>query len=252
MAELKNKIIVNAKDGELIVRTGEAKPNFKVRKGIDVSGNIEVPLRHLEKLTATELDDDAIVLQSGKESIIIESYLTVDRDAMQIGFKENAGKEYESRYLGTLALDTDFLGFGINDASVTYTTLQLAEKIKMNRSFFEKKTDAMRLVSELRGFEAKVNKEVEAKVDDRANRRVLLAQTVTTNIPESFKMNIPVFKGQGKVILDVEVGIDPYDLSCRLISPEVNDHIHEIKNQVIDEQLDAIRDLHPELRIFEI
>src|SRR5690606_9546607 len=115
-----------------------------------------------------------------------------------------------------------------NDPAVTYTALQLADKIRMNRSFFENKSDAMRLVSELREFEAKVNKEVESKADGRANRRVLLAQTVTTNVPESFRMNVPVFKGLGKVAIEVEIGIDPYDLSCRLISPGANDHIHEV------------------------
>lgn len=242
------KINVEPVDGELVLRTGKATENFKVRKPIQIVGTIGIALSQLSKKSTTMLEDEALSL----ESYIDESYLTVDRDAMIIEFVENAGKDYESVYSGKLTFDSDFEKFGINKAAVSYTPMKLAEMIKMNRSFFEQKTEAMRLVSVLMGFEAKVNKEVEAKDDGRANRRILRAQTVTTNIPEGFTMKLPIFKGQPSKSVAIEIGIDPNDLSCRLISPEVNDYIIETKNEIIDGQISEIQKLHPELRIFEL
>lgn len=247
---------------ELIVWHGDAKPNFKVRKPIKISGTIGLPLAHLTQVTATQLDylqDSKEVdllavkmLQPGTLSVIEESYLTIDRDKMVIAFVENAGKEYESTYTGALTLNPDFIDFGINDLTVSYVPIQLAQKIKMNRAFFENKTVAMQLVSELMGFEAKINKEVEAKADERATRRVLMAQTVTTNIPEGFKMKMPIFKGGESVVFEVEINIDPQNLNCVLVSPEANDLVTETKNNIIDEQKAKIVELHPGLRIFEI
>lgn len=250
-----NKVFIDAKDGrnEVIWRTGAAPDNFKVRKSIFVTGTIGVPLAHLDKSTVTEVGDGELEhLKKGKSNVVEESYLLIDRDKMDIVFVEFAGRDYESKYTGKLSFDPDFLNFGINNMEVSYTTIKLAEKIKMNRSFFENRSDAMRLVSELLNFEAKVNKEVEAKADERANRRVLLAQTVTTNLPENFKLKIPIFKGEPAQVVDIEIGIDPIDLSCRLISPEVNDFINDTKNSILDEQKTKIAELHPELRIFEV
>lgn len=251
MENKKLNVTLGGDNNEIIWREGTAPENFKVRKGLKVEGTITVPLRHLEKETLTEREFGTDYLKPQSKDVINESYLTVDRDKMAIEFVEFAGKEHESRYIGKLVLNPDFEKFGINQ-NESSTPLQLAELIKMNRSFFESKTEAMKLVSELRGFEAKVNREVEAKADDRANRKVLLAQTVTTNIPEGFKLKLPIFKGAEPVTFEVEIGIDPHDLSCRLISPEANDIVNDTKNEIIDGQLAEISELHPGLRIFEI
>lgn len=244
-------VTLGGDNNEIIWREGAAPENFKVRKGLTVTGTIGVPLVHLAKETLTQLADDWETLSPGEINVINESYLTVDRDKMEIVFVEFAGKEYESRYIGRLVLSPDFEKFGINQ-NKSYTPLELAELIKMNRSFFESKTEAMKLVSELRNFEAKVNREVEAKADDRANRMVLWAQTVSTNVPDGFKLKLPIFKGADPKVFEVEIGIDPMDLSCRLISPEANDIVNDTKNDIIDDQKTKIQELHEGLRVFEL
>lgn len=249
--ETEKKINITLTEGqkEVTVLHGTAKPHFKIRKPILIDGNIDVPLVHLSKKSLTQLD---YVDWHELGGIIDQSYLRVNRDNMEISFIENAGKDFESQYTGRLILDLAFREFGINDNTKSYTPLQLSEKIKLFRSFFENKTEAMKLVSQLRDFEAKVNKEVEAKADERANRKVLFHQTVTTNIPEAFKIKLPIFKGHPPISFEVEIGIDPVNLNCVLLSPEANDLVLEGKNTIIDEQLLKIRELHPTLRIFEV
>jgi len=250
MEKLNLKVLKGCK--ELIIRQGNAPENFEERKQILVVGNIDVPYVHLSKPSKTLISEQELLMFRNLDDVIHESYLQIDIDKMCIKFHENAGKEYQSIYSGSLKMDTVFIDLGINDNSVSYTPFSLAEKIKRYRSFFESKTDAMKLVSVLRDFEAKVNKEVEAKADERANKRVLLAQTVTTNIPEAFKIKAPIFKGVDPVLFEVEISIDPTNLQCLLVSPDANDIILQKKNEVLKEQERKIGELWPDLRIFWI
>lgn len=228
--------------------------NFQTRKGINVCGQIDVPYQHLRKVTQTIIEDSIGYRELHLSPMITEtvktSFLLISRDERCIEFVENAGNVFQSQYTGRLEFDENFKKFNINQ-NEEINPFALAEKIKMNRSFFESKTEAMKLVSILMGFEAKVNREIEAKDDGRANKRALFAQTVQTNLPEGFKLKLPIFKGMPAVVFEVEIAIDSNNLQCRLISPEVNDFINEQTDAIIDEQIEKIVALHPELRIFE-
>lgn len=259
------QINLHVKEGqnEVIIRHGEAEPVVPFRKPIAVSGILEVPRVHLTNPTRwltnknvpeNILDYKAEIrleMKEAADSPINYSHLVVNRDKGTIEFIEDAGNPWESRFKGVLEFDPRFEKFSINTGR-SYTTIDLANFIKMNRSHFETKDKAMLLVSELRNFKAKVDKEIENAADERGNRKILLAQAVESNIPESFRINVPVFKGHPAQSLEVEISIDPSDLSCSLVSPEVNDFIEETKDQLIDAELEQIRELHPTLRIFEV
>lgn len=249
---------------ELIVRHGEAEKLVPFRESITITGQLDVPRVHLTNpskwLTKVNFEHpgDGMLDETGLEKLRKESdsplnfsHLRVERSARKITFCEDAGNPWESNYHGRLEFDPRFSKFKINSGE-SYTTLDLANFIKMNRSHFETRDKAMQLVSELRNFKAKVDKDVENAADDRGNRRILLAQAVESNIPESFKITVPVFKGQDPMTLEIEIAINPQDLSCSLISPEVNDYIEDTTDSLIDAELDKIRELFPNLRIFEV
>lgn len=151
---------------------------------------------------------------------------------------------------GSLKLHQDLLKFQIN-GSKTYNTLELSDFIKMNRHYFENKDIAMKLVSELRNFEGKVHRDIEMKADTRANQKVLIHQAVESNIPDGFILVLPVFVGQDKVRLPVEINITA-DFSCSLISPDLKQMVDEETKVIIDGQLELIKKLHPSLKIFEL
>ena len=236
---------------EVIIRHGQAVAVVPFREKINIKGTLEVPRKHLENPSKWLTKKETTILSKEGDAPLNYSHLEVNRDKGTIRFVEDAGNPWQSTFTGTLELDPRFEKFGINSGR-TQTTLDLANFIKMNRSHFETKDKAMMLVSELRNFKAKVDKEVENAADDRGNRRILLAQAVESNIPETFKITVPVFKGFPAQTLEVEIAIDPSDLSCSLISPEVNDYIEETKDDLIDAEIEKIEALHPTLRIFEI
>lgn len=239
------KLQVEKGTNEVIIRHGEAAREVPFRGSIDVSGTLEVPRVHLENhskwLTKVELDlkeeklpkEEIVRLESESDSPLAFSFIKVNREKGGIRFFEDVGMPWESSYEGALRLDPRFEKFGINSGK-SYTTFELSDFIKMNRSHFETKDKAMMLVTQLRQFKAKVDKDVENSDDGRGNKKILLAQAVESNIPESFRINVPIFKGFEKVSIEVEISINASDFSCTLISPEVADYIEETKDRLID------------------
>lgn len=80
------------------------------------------------------------------------------------------------------------------------------------------------------------------------------SQVVDSNLPKSFKLNIPLFKGFACEEIEVEIyaDVDGRDVSLSLVSAGANETIEEYKNRVIDEQLDQIRAIAPNIAIIEV
>lgn len=101
---------------------------------------------------------------------------------------------------------------------------EMADMIKAYRSYFTSQADAMKLVNELRNFKAKIDKEIEASDDKRGNTKFLRSQIVESNLPKSFKLEIPIFKGQPKKTIEVEVEVNPDNLRLHAHQPRGQRH----------------------------
>jgi len=110
----------------------------------------------------------------------------------------------------------------------------------------------MKLVKDLRNFTAKINKELESFKDDRANYALKKSQVVETNLPASFILVVPIFKGQPKESFEVEINIDADNLTCSLVSPVANDFIYDFKDKIIGTEIEKIKSLLPDLVIIEV
>jgi hypothetical protein len=195
---------------------------------IEISGNIDSPVNFL--------------LERVSELTLKKCHLIINRENMTITLVINEDDPLtRGKISGKLELHPDFKKFKINSGE-TWTSFDLADLIKMNRSFFSSKEVAMKLVSQLRDFQAKVNKQIDAFRDDRANFNVKKAQVVESNLPDVFSLVIPIFKGQAKYNVPVEINIHPESLSCQLCSPEVNDLVNDFKDLAINNQLERIID----------
>ena len=124
----------------------------------------------------------------------------------------------------------------------------------MHRSFFKDKTENMTLVSTLKNFKAKINQDIERSREENGSKVDNYSQVVDSNLPKSFKLNIPLFKGFAPEEIEVEIyaDVDGRDVSLSLVSAGANEAIEEYKNRVIDEQLDGIRKIAPNIVIIEV
>lgn len=227
---------MNIEDGkDMVIRFGDALP-LKEPKYVSIHGTIDAPARWVEKRKDDIVSADAHIL--------------VDRDHMTITLNTDENNFYSDQIVGTLTLSTEMQEFGINTGEYM-SCFDMADRIKQLRTYFETQQDAMKLVSELRNFKAKVDKELELSDDKRGNQKILRAQTVESNLPKSFKVNMPIFKGTEKRTFEVEVEINPNDLSCTLVSPDAHDIVVQERDNQMDAVLGRIADAAPNIVIIE-
>ena len=221
---------------EIIIREGHALP-AKEPERVNISGTIDTPARWAE-------NRKSIIPQLG-------SHMTVDRQNMRIELVEDERSPYSNMLVGTMTLSDKFKEFGINGGKYI-TNFEMANLFKMNRSFFETKAVCMELVSKLKNLKASINKQIEASNNDRGNRRELVDQVVQHNIPESFKLTLPIFNGTDPQEIEVEINVDADDLSCTLISPHAKDLIEQMRNEKIDDVIKRVKAACPDIVVIEV
>lgn len=221
--------------GEIVIREGKAV-ELKEPVKVKIQGTIDVAARWLE----TRFD-------CIKEKTC---HVIVNREQLTIALQCNENNHYGTLVVGSLTLSPEYKRFGINEGEYI-TNFEMAELIKMNRSFFENKSVAMKLVTDLQNFKAKVDKEIEQSNNNRGDRRILINQAVEHNLPEAFTLILPIFKGTAKQTIAVEVYVNPSDFSCTLVSPEANDLVEEMRDREIDAVLERIKERCPDIVIIE-
>lgn len=227
---------MNIEDGkDMVIRFGDALP-LKEPKYVSINGTIDAPARWVEKRKDDIVSADAHIL--------------VDRDSMTITLNIDENNFYSDQIVGTLTLSTEMQEFGINTGEYM-SCFDMADRIKQLRTYFETQQDAMKLVTELRNFKAKIDKELELSDDKRGNQKIMRAQTVESNLPKSFNVNMPIFKGTEKRTFEVEVEINPNDLSCTLVSPDAHDIVVQERDNQMDAVLGRIGDAAPNIVIIE-
>ena len=112
----------------------------------------------------------------------------------------------------------------------------------------------MILVSTLKNFKAKVNQDIERSKEENGSKVDNYSQVVDSNLPKSFKLNVPLFKGFANEEIEVEIyaDVDGRDVSLSLVSAGANETIEEYKNRVINEQIENIKAIAPDIVIIEV
>ncbi len=229
-------ILTNKEVKEIIYRTGEALP-LREKTPVRLTGIIDTPRLWLEKRKDTFHHT--------------QSYIKINKSSKTITLTINEEDYCKTIITGQLSVSDEFDRFQINTGTY-FTNFEMADLIRMSRSYFSNRDVAMRLVSELRNFKAKIDKEVEKTDNTRGDRRLLIAQTVESNLPEKFSLNIPLFRGMRRQEIEVEVDIRADDMACTLVSPHAQEAIDDNVTFLIEEQIQAIRGIAPNIVIVEV
>ena len=245
MSENKLNVIVpkdyNGAPIEVVLREGKAPVALdpKEPERVVINGTIDAPIRWLEK---------RVELINQKATNII-----VNRDKMRIALTIDETSYYQTEINGILQASKEMQELGIN-VEKKWEPIKLSKFIKMHRAFFTDKSQNMMLVSTLKNFKAKVNQDIERSKEENGSKVDNYSQVVDSNLPKSFKLNIPLFKGFACEEIEVEIyaDVDGRDVSLSLVSAGANEAIEEYKNKVIDVQLDAIRQIAPDIVIVEV
>lgn len=228
-------LTVNLTEGSNVVeiRQGEALP-LKEPLPLIISGYLDSVYEFLKIRRGTLYQKHCHIIVNNEKFAIT---LFIDETNFYVG-----------KVKGTLSFTQIFKEFGINSGA-TWTTHQLADFIKMHRAYFEQPSVTHELVSKLRNFQAKVSQDLEKADDKRGNMRNIKIQVVESNIPESFKVVLPIFKGQPAETLELEIFIDPESFECTLVSPDAQEKIHRTTDGLIEEQVKLIKELAEDIVI---
>lgn len=246
--EENKKVVVNLPEGttqaEIIVREGEAakvldpKPPVK----IDLSGVIGAPVEFLGKRHS---EADQINPK--------RCHVLVDREKVSITLITNENDGYATgKVVGQLTKHPKFAEFGINSGK-GWEPNELGQFFKMNRAFFPDKAANMKLVTELKNFEANISSKIEKQKSEKGDFKDNYSGVVLSNLPEAFALQIPIFKGMPAESIDVEfyASVDGRDVTLQLISPGACQLLEDLRDRVIDAQVAHIRELSPEMAIIE-
>ncbi|PKP11982.1 MAG: hypothetical protein CVU09_00340 [Bacteroidetes bacterium HGW-Bacteroidetes-4] len=225
--------------GIIKIFTGKGLDEKEPKKLDNIEGAIGTPFEFLSK----RKDLESVNLN--------ESHVEFNLEKFNIILILNESSHYSNRVVGRMIETKTLNDLQINTGK-RWDCFELADFFRLNRSIFLNATDGPKLVTLLNNFKAKVDKELEQNKDNRANYNLQRRQVVESNLPESFKLRLQLFKGQEPVDINVEVDIDPASLECVLISPELADILQTSVRDIINEQLDKIKELCPELPIIEL
>lgn len=231
-------------NAEVVIREGQAPELLAPKAPIKtaIKGVIGVPYEYIRQRKDTgQFTQDRAHLIVDRENISLELIINED-DAYTRG----------SVY-GKMAYHPKFVEFGINSGKV-WTPTELGLFVKMNRAFFSDKKANMELVTTLMNFHATVNNVIERSVKESGDRTDNFAQVVSSNLPASFTLQIPIFKGMAAEVLEVETfaQINGREVAFTLLSPGANQTLEELRDEAIDSQLNQIITIAPDIAIIEI
>lgn len=234
----------NVTKAEVVLREGQAVKELEPKAPIktSLSGVIGAPVEYLTKRVETG--------QFTQE----RSHLIVNREKIKLSLIINEDDEYNRGQIdGTLEFHPKFKEFGINTGKV-WTPTELGMFFKMNRAFFPDRAMNMKLVSELMNFSATVNNKIERSLKENGDRTDNFAQVVNSNLPDSFTLQIPIFKGMKPETLEIETfaQINGREVAFTLLSPGANQTLEDVRDKAIDERLNEIKEIAPNIAIIEV
>jgi len=105
----------------------------------------------------------------------------------------------------------------------------------------------------LKNFKATVDSKIEKQKSDKGDFNDSYSGVVNSNLPGTFKLRIPIFKGRKKEDLEVEfwASVSGRDVSLKLISPGAAMALEEVRDVIFDEQKNEILKRNPGIAVIE-
>lgn len=191
----------------------------------------------------------------GMEQIDKEhTHIIVDRDNLNVTLVCNENDERKKQVLtAKIQLARQFKGFHINDGYV-WRPIDLGNFFRLSRSYFESRESNMSLVTLLKSFSAKVDTTIKREYADNGAITDNYEKAVDSNLPKSFKIRIPIFKGAPAESIEIETiaTIEGKVALLQLISSDAECIIEESRYNLINTELEKISKLCPEIPIIEV
>lgn len=183
------------------------------------------------------------------------THLKVYREECRMELVTNEDSDrYTQKIEGVLQFSRQYETFGINNAEKGWDPIDLGQFFKFYKTYFEDKSENMKLVSELKAFKATVNTSIDRYVKENGSVQDNYSAIVDSSLPQAFTIHIPIFKGESPESLNVEIysKVSGRDVTLYLMSSDAISTIEDVRDRRIDSELDKIREIAPEIPILEM
>lgn len=223
---------------ELTVREGKALELIPPNK-ILISGDIKTVAAFIAKRNNQQQLETSGYQWINPDRAIVE----VDKEKMQIVLMVDPEDKYGPVVTGSLSQAPELEQFCINKNRL-FNREELIKLIRFNKIWFPDAEAHDKLLKAYQAFTAQVSANIGKTSDTRGNVENAYKKTVETNVPDSFVLNIPIFKGMDKRRFRVEIAIDSTDASTKFWfeSVELNDMIQVESEIILNKELESCAD----------
>lgn len=237
-----------------------APVEYKAPEPLNISGTIDTPLEFLKKRLLTidianahvevcrDTSEISLVINESNYHPSLSSEdldLYHDKDILLDKFLPT------SRIVGTIRYSKEFADLGINSDVQRWSPVKLAQYFRLNRHLFDDKQVSMALVSQLKNIKATIS----GKYQKEKETHGTISQTeffelhIAHELPDSFVLNMPIFKGGEKAKFAVEIDAEYIDgnILVSLVSPAMNEAMEVARDAIIDDVVKKITDVAPDI-----
>ena len=232
----------------------------KEPEAICIEGIISTPRTWLEKRAKYICINNArleVHREDGVIKLVINETNTHNEmlfGADEVGFDFNTDYKRGS-ITGSIEYTEIYKQLNINDFNHFFNPVKLAKFLRLHRAIFPDKEQAAVLIAKLKNIDAKISGDYkkECETHGTISKTDYYSQHVTHNLPESFKINIAIFKGAPKETFEIEIDADVVDgkIGVQFVSPAIAEADEEVRDKLIDAEIEGIKKLCPDLVIVE-
>lgn len=213
---------------ELIIRDGEAE-RIDYPNAIKISGTIFAPGIFINK--RSEFYE--------KKNV----HVTYSLEDLEITLNCDETSKTGATIKGSLEISPELEEFKINK-NHTFAREDLKQFLKMNRAAFPSQDENIKIVASLTKFNARVEVHLQDENNNQGSRKTSYTQEVKFDIPLSFRLKLPLFKGTDPVAFNVDIlyNVTGGDVKLWFESPELKELQTTTRDKIIDKELKLFED----------
>jgi len=221
------EINLHTQGGETTIRTGDA-PKIDQAKSIKITGRLSAPFDFMEKKT-------------GKDQYHANyCHLLIDKDSGTLTLHANEkSSTSEDIITGKLDLNPELLDWDIN-GDKRWDVREFIKFLRARKFYFQDPAENQSLIENLQKWNVSIERIIKDENNNTGNSHLSLETKVTKALEKnSFKLEIPVYKGYDKKKFTVEIGLDPQAVSVQmfLVSSDLHTLILTEKERLFKEEL---------------
>ena len=237
------KVAVNLMNGPqgsaLTIREGKALEEKHPEK-LNLTGRIESVRQYLDARKGTEQAPGRLQHIDKDLAVIL-----INEEELSITLHADPNNFFGTIVTGRMQHNADLTGFQINKEH-KFSRESLVKLLTFSRRFFNDAVEWENVLNAVRRLKVSSTSDISQDTDNRGNKEMIFKKSVdSANIPNSFTLLIPIFKGQIPRKFSVDLCLEVTDAGVKfyLESVELVELTEQDRKDIINKELASYTDM---------